>query len=569
MSELEVFKKEVQKLLKEESYDLKLDQIEYPKEKSHGDLAVPCFIFSKQKRKSPMEIALRLKQNLLSGIENNDYLLKAENIGPYLNFFIDKHKLAKQVLSKIQDEKEDYAKKSVKSVKVMIEFCSPNTNKPLHLGHVRNMLLGESVSSLLKHQGRDVVKSCLVNDRGIHICKSMLAYQLWGDNTDPKTSKKKGDHLVGDFYVLYAKHEDEEMKKLVSDMLQKWEQADPETIKLWKKMNSWVYEGFEETYKQMGVSFDKYYYESALYDKGKDIILKGLEKGVFNKDESAINAPLEKKYNIPDKVLVRSDGTTIYITQDIYLAIRKIKDYDLDSSIYVVGSEQNLHFQQLFKILELLGYEQAKKMYHLSYGMVNLPEGKMKSREGTVVDADDLLKELKTLARAEIKTRDPKIKKKDLDKRSEAIALAGLKFYMLKLDPVKEMTYNPKESLSFEGETGPYVQYTAVRIASILEKSEKNIPRNVDFDRIEDSELDLVHKLSLYSDVVSKAAYDMKPSHLANYLIELSQSFNSYYHSTKIIDTGMELERLYLIDSIRCVLVAGLGILGIEVPGKM
>jgi arginyl-tRNA synthetase len=563
MAIVDMFKKDIVKFLKSKGYKLPVGSIERPKQAEHGDFAVPCFIFAKEHKKSPFEIALELKNTF----EPTKLLEKAEHAGPYLNFFINKNILAEKLLKEIEHNKETFGAGSAKQ-KIMVEFCSPNTNKPLHLGHIRNMMLGEAVSTLLDFAGNKVVKSCLVNDRGAHICKSMLAYDLWGENTDPKTAKKKGDHLVGDFYVMYNKYEDDDMKKLVQQMLQKWEANDQKTRSLWKKMNTWVLSGFEETYAKLGVKFDKYYYESEIYDKGKDIIMQGLEAGTFMKEDGAVVAPLEK-HKLPNKVLIRSDGTTIYMTQDIYLAIRKIKDYDLDSSIYVVGNEQNLHFQQLFKILKLLGYEQAEKCFHLSYGMVNLPEGKMKSREGTVVDADDLIEELIDLAKDEIKKRDDSVKKKELETRAYKIAMAGLKFLMLKLDPVKEMTFNPKESLSFEGETGPYVQYTAVRIGSILQKSKQKVTDTVDYNRMEQPELDLVSVLAQYEDVVADAAEKMKPNLIANYLIDLSQAFNSYYHSTKIVNTGMEKERLFLISAVRDVLVSGLKLLGIEVPEKM
>lgn len=563
MALVDMFKKDIVKYLKSQGYRLPMDVIELPKQAEHGDLAVPCFIFAKEHKKSPFAIALELKKIF----EPTKLLEQAENAGPYLNFFINKQILAEKLLKAIHSEKDQFGSGNRKQ-KVMVEFCSPNTNKPLHLGHIRNMMLGESVSLLLDFAGNKVVKSCLVNDRGAHICKSMLAYDLWGKGIDPKKAKKKGDHLVGDFYVMYNKYEDDEMKKMVQDMLQKWEENDSKTRSLWKKMNSWVLSGFEETYAKLGVKFDKFYYESELYDKGKSVIMAALKAGTFTKEDGAVIAPLEK-YKLPNKVLIRSDGTTIYMTQDIYLATKKIKEYSLDSSIYVVGNEQNLHFQQLFKILEMLGYEQAEKCFHLSYGMVNLPEGKMKSREGTVVDADDLIEELIDLAKKEIKKRDTSVAKKELEDRAYKIAMAGLKFLMLKLDPVKEMTFNPKESLSFEGETGPYVQYTAVRIASILEKSEKKVTDSVDFKRLERPELNLVSSLAQYETVVSEAAEKMKPNLVANYLIDLSQTFNSYYHSTKIVNTGMEKERLFLISAVRSVLIAGLKLLGIEVPDKM
>ncbi len=570
MAIIDQFKEAIVLLLRMNNLDISTDMIELPKDSRYGDFAVPCFSFAKEMKKSPAAIALEITQ---ACEKTKDPLIdEVKNVGPYINFFINKHILAEKLLSEINKKKIYFAHIDAKTNKqkqrVMVEFCSPNTNKPLHLGHIRNMLLGESVSDILKFNGNDVIKSCLVNDRGMHICKSMIAYDLWGEGKTPKTAKKKGDHFVGDFYVEYAKHEDDELKEMVQDWLKKWEHSDPKIMKLWKTMNEWVYEGFDTTFKRLGISFDKFYYESKMYDKGKEIVEEGLKKNIFMKKDGAIYAPLAT-YNLPDKVLLRSDGTTVYMTQDIYLAIKKLKDYKLDSSIYVVGSEQNMHFQQLFAILEMLGYEQAKKMHHMSYGMVNLPDGKMKSREGTVVDADDLLDDLIDIAKIEVKKRETGLLPSVVTKRATTIALAGLKFYMLKQDPAKEMTYNPKESLSFEGETGPYVQYSAVRIKSIIDKSGKKIPKTVDFNRMEPAELNVAMKLSQFEDIIAKTGEQKKPSLLCNYLIELSQEFNSYYHSTKIIDTGMEAERLYLINAVRTILVSGLKLLGIDVPEKM
>lgn len=565
MSMIGKYKDKLCKVFWKEGLKLSPSDIEEPRNREHGDLAVPCFLFAKEMRKKPDLIAEELAGKLKIGKD----FLKLENAGPYINFFIDLKIASKDLLRRINTQKHKFVKENPKDgSKVMIEFCSPNTNKPLHLGHLRNMMLGESLSSLMTLKGDDVVKSCLVNDRGVHICKSMLAYQLWGDAMTPKSSGKKGDHLVGDFYVKFAENQDDELDTMVKDMLQRWEEGDSKTLDLWKRMNHWVLEGFEETYRKVGVSFDKYYYESELYDKGKDMITEAYRQGKFIEKDGAIVAQLEE-FGLPDKVLVRSDGTTIYMTQDIFLATKKIEDYKLDSSIYVVGSEQELHFKQLFKILEILGYEQANRCYHMSYGMVNLPDGKMKSREGTVVDADELIDELVELARHEVLSRNPSLSKKELEKRAEKIALAGLKFYLLKQDPIKDMTYHPEASISFEGETGPYVQYTVVRIESILEKSTQGYTSKVDLERFEAAELDLVSHMMRFEDVLDQAYGKMRPNLIANYLIELSQKFNGYYHETKIINTGMEKERLYLIRALSVVLSTGLSLLGIDVPDKM
>ena len=566
MSLLHDYKKRLCDIFKKEGLEVTIENVEIPKNKEHGDLAVPCFSFASVMKKNPVEIAEMLAKKLKVGKDFH----KVENVGPYLNFHIDYGRISKDILKRINTKKGDFIpylpKKERKNI--MVEFCSPNTNKPLHLGHLRNIMLGESISSIMESRGDNVIRTCLVNDRGIHICKSMVAYEQWGEGVTPKSTGKKGDHLVGDFYVKFADHQDEELDSMAKDTLKRWEEGDRKTMDLWKRMNKWVLDGFGQTYRKLGIGFDKYYYESDMYDKGKDMIMKAYESGKLIERDGAIVAHLEE-FGLPDKVLIRSDGTTIYMTQDIYLATLKIEEYNLDSSIYVVGSEQELHFKQLFKILGILGYKQADRCYHMSYGMVNLPEGKMKSREGTVVDADDMVKELERLARDEVYSRDSSLPKVEAEERARKIALAGLKFYLIKQDPVKDMTYDPKASISFEGETGPYVQYTIVRIAGIMEKSTTGFTRNVDLDRLEEAELDLVSEIVRFEDVLENAYDKMRPNLIANYLIELSQRFNGYYHSTKIVNTGMEKERIYLIRAISIILTKGLELLGIEVPDKM
>ncbi len=540
-------------------------KLEIPPNKDFGDFAFPCFAISRIYKKSPQLIAHDLAVKL-SGM-NHSLLEKVTAQGSYVNFFINKKELSSKVLHKIQEQKKEYGKQK-QNKKMMVEFSSPNTNKPLHLGHVRNIALGDSISRIFSFLGNNVIKACLVNDRGIHICKSMLAYKRWGHNKNPH---KKPDFFVGDFYVLFAKKAEEHpaLEEDAQEMLRLWEKGDKEVVALWKKMNAWVYEGFEETYAKLGVSFDKYYYESAIYLFGKEIAHEGLKKKIFVDKEGAIVAPLQDT-GLPDKVLIRSDGTTLYVTQDIYLALKKFEDYKLDSSIYVVASEQNLHFQQLFAILKRLGYRWASGCYHLSYGMVNLPEGKMKSREGAVVDADAIIGELTTLAKEEIHKRHPEIDNINLQNRSRQVCLAALKFHMLKIDAAKDMVYNPKESISFEGETGPYVQYTNARISSILRKY-GTLPEEISLSYLGERERALAALLEKFPAVIEEAASHYKPSHLCRYLLDLCQDFNSYYHDVPVLkaEEDIKLARLCLLSGIKVVLQNGLSLLGIEALEEM
>ena len=533
-------------------------------EPKFGDIAFPCFALAKYRKKSPQLIAHDLAVKLNSTLSKDIHAVNAE--GPYVNFTLNKKNVASTVLTAIQKQKEQYGSKKQKN-KIMVEFSSPNTNKPLHLGHVRNNALGDSIARIFAFLGNDVVKACLINDRGIHICKSMLAYKKWGHNKSPD---KKSDFFVGDFYVLFAKKatENPEIEQEAQEMLRQWEKGDKETVVLWKKMNQWVYDGFEKTYASLGITFHRYYYESEIYTFGKEIVLDGLKRGIFFEKDGAIVAPLED-VGLPNKVLVRSDGTTIYMTQDIYLAQKKFHDYPLDSSIYVVGSEQNLHFQQLFAVLKKLGYKWTDSCYHLSYGMVNMPEGRMKSREGTVVDADAIINEMITLAKEEINKRHLELSAIELQNRSRQVGLAALKFHMLKIDAAKEMVYNPKESISFEGETGPYVQYTHARICSILKKTK--LPEELNLNGLGEKENYLITLLEKFPAIVEDAAKHYKPSYITRYLLDLCQEFNSYYHDVPVLKSEEDVRdaRLYLLSCIKTVLENGLGLLGIEAPDQM
>lgn len=472
----------------------------------------------------------------------------------------------------------DYGRLPSTGRRIMVEFSSPNTNKPLHLGHVRNNLLGFSVSELLEAAGNEVIKVTLVNDRGVHICKSMYAWQQRFGGATPESSGKKGDHLVGDCYVEYARMEKEDPSVIdkVHDMLVKWEEGDPEVRALWEKMNGWVFDGFEQTYKALGISFDRTYYEHDTYLLGKELVQRGLDMGVFQRDpDGSVWCDLTAD-GLDRKLLLRSDGTSVYITQDLGTAEKRFEEYSLDSHIYVVGDEQNYHFQVLKLILKKLGFGWADQIYHLSYGMVELPEGKMKSREGTVVDADDLIEKMYEEAKA---TSDESGKLAGLpeaekDRLYHTIGLGALKYFILKVDPKKKMLFNPKESIDFNGNTGPFIQYTHARIKSILRKArEQGIEAKLDTDAVlSPKEVRLVKLISSYPQKVAEAADALSPALIANYCYELSKEFNQYYHDTMILrepDRKLLEMRLVLISTLASVLSKAMKILGIELPDRM
>ena len=472
----------------------------------------------------------------------------------------------------------DYGRLPSTGRRIMVEFSSPNTNKPLHLGHVRNNLLGFSVSELLEAAGNEVIKVTLVNDRGVHICKSMYAWQQRFRGATPESSGKKGDHLVGDCYVEYARMEKEDPSVIdkVHDMLVKWEEGDPEVRALWEKMNGWVFDGFEQTYKALGISFDRTYYEHDTYLLGKELVQRGLDMGVFQRDpDGSVWCDLTAD-GLDRKLLLRSDGTSVYITQDLGTAEKRFEEYSLDSHIYVVGDEQNYHFQVLKLILKKLGFGWADQIYHLSYGMVELPEGKMKSREGTVVDADDLIEKMYEEAKA---TSDESGKlaglpEEEKDRLYHTIGLGALKYFILKVDPKKKMLFNPKESIDFNGNTGPFIQYTHARIKSILRKAgEQGIEAELDADAVlSPKEVRLVKLISSYPQKVAEAAEALSPALIANYCYELSKEFNQYYHDTMILrepDRKLLEMRLVLISTLASVLSKAMKILGIELPDRM
>ena len=461
---------------------------------------------------------------------------------------------------------------------VMVEFSSPNTNKPLHLGHVRNNLLGSSVSDILKAAGNNVIKTTLVNDRGVHICKSMYAWQKRFNGATPESTGKKGDHLVGDCYVEYAKMEKEDPSVLddVHKMLVDWEAGDPEVRALWSMMNQWVFDGFDETYKALGISFDKTYYEHDTYLLGKELVQEGLDKGVFVKDpDGSVWCDLTAD-GLDRKIVQRSDGTSVYITQDLGTAARRFEENSLDSHVYVVGNEQDYHFQVLKLILGKLGFPWAEQIYHLSYGMVELPEGKMKSREGTVVDADDLIASMYEEAK-QTSLELGKLENMPADEQDalfRMLSLGALKYFILKVDPKKKMLFNPKESIDFNGNTGPFIQYTHARIRSILRKaSEQGIPAALDPQvALSAKEVRLVKLLAAYPQKVAEAAENFSPALLANYSYELAKEFNQYYHDTPILrepDASVLSARLLLVETLACVLRKAMSLLGIELPERM
>lgn len=578
------FKQEIIGLLAKQT-SLKQEEVEnllaIPPDPKLGDYAFPCFKLGI----SPKQEAEALKKK----IKLPSFLSRIEVAGPYLNFFLNPAIVAEEILAGIKKEKEHFGKGKGKN-NIVIEFCGPNTNKPLHLGHLRNMALGDAACRLLQFQGNKVHPVNIVNDRGIHICQSMLAYQKWGKDKKPD---RKGDHFVGDYYVLFSQKAqgNEELKKEAQEMLLKWERGDKEIRELWKKMTQWVLSGFSETYKRFGIKFEKEYFESKYYEKGKEIVREGLRKKVFEKDHTdAVIAPMEK-FGLTNKVLLRGDETSLYITQDMYLAELRYQDFKFDKLVYVVASEQNLHFKQLFKILELLKKFYAKNLFHLSYGMVHLPSGRMKSREGTVIDADDLMDEMAGLAEKEVRKRYKNLSEEEIRQRSESIALAAIKFFMLRTDAQRDITFNPEESLSFEGETGPYLQYTHARSCSILRKAgeikkkaegkaegkvkgkgEEKISLTADFTLLKQpQEKSLLNLLMNFPSVAEKSAQNYQPHLLCRYLLDLAQAFNEFYHAHPVIsdDEAMMKVRLLLVDGVRQVLENGLNLLGIKAMKEM
>lgn len=577
-------------------------QLQKTKKEFEGHLTLVVFPFLRMSKKGPEQTAQEIGEYLLA----NDPSVAAFNvIKGFLNLTIASSAWIELLNDIHVDSRYGIVATTDKSPLVMIEYSSPNTNKPLHLGHVRNNLLGNALANIVAANGNKVVKTNIVNDRGIHICKSMLAWQKYGNGETPESSGKKGDHLIGDYYVAFDKHYKAEVKELMTkfqdnglneeeakakaeaesvlmkearEMLIKWEANDPEVRDLWKKMNDWVYVGFDETYKKMGVSFDKIYYESNTYLEGKEKVMEGLEKGCFyRKEDGSVWADLTGE-GLDHKLLLRADGTSVYMTQDIGTAKLRFADYPIDKMIYVVGNEQNYHFQVLSILLDKLGFEWGKGLVHFSYGMVELPEGKMKSREGTVVDADDLMAEMIDTAKEtsnELGKLDG-LTKEEADNIARIVGLGALKYFILKVDARKNMTFNPKESIDFNGNTGPFIQYTYARIQSVLRKAKEagiiiptQIPANIELSEKEEG---LIQLVADFAAIVKQAGEEYSPSAIANYTYDLVKEYNQFYHDFSILreeNEAMKVFRLALSENVAKVVCLGMGLLGIEVPDRM
>ena len=579
----------------------KMLQLQKTRSEFEGNLTLVVFPFVKAAKKSPEQTAQEIGEYL---VQNCDAISKYNVVKGFLNLSIGDGAWLQLLQAMDQDDRFGMKRADESSPLVMIEYSSPNTNKPLHLGHVRNNLLGWSLAQIMEANGNKVVKTNIVNDRGIHICKSMLAWLKYGNGETPESSGKKGDHLIGDYYVAFDKHYREEVKELAAqyvanglpaeqaeekakqeaplikeahEMLVKWEQNDPEVRALWEKMNNWVYAGFDETYKKMGVGFDKIYYESQTYLKGKAKVEEGLAKGLFERHEdNSVWADLTNE-GLDQKLLLRSDGTSVYMTQDIGTAEMRFQDYPIDKMIYVVGNEQNYHFQVLSILLDRLGFKWGKELVHFSYGMVELPNGKMKSREGTVVDADDLME---LMVEDAYKTSMELGKFDDMteEERREIARIVGmgaLKYFILKVDARKNMLFNPEESIDFNGNTGPFIQYTYARIRSILRKAETAEANSSLFtlhSSLSDKEIELIQKMSEFGAAVEQAGKDYSPSGIANYCYELTKVFNQFYHDFSILnepDEQKKAVRLMLAKNVAKIIKNAMGLLGIEVPERM
>ena len=579
-------------------------QLQTTKREFEGNLTLVVFPFLKISKKKPEDTAQEIGQYLA---DNCEAVAAFNVVKGFLNLVIAQEAWLKLLAAIDSDEKFGEKKTDDTSPLVMIEYSSPNTNKPLHLGHVRNNLLGWSLAQIMEANGNRVVKTNIVNDRGIHICKSMLAWLKYGNGETPETSGKKGDHLIGDYYVAFDKHYREEVKQLTAEyvsngmgeeeaekkakeeaplikeaheMLVKWEQNDPEVRALWEKMNSWVYAGVDETYKALGVAFDKIYYESQTYLKGKAKVEEGLAKGLFERHaDNSVWADLTAE-GLDQKLLLRSDGTSVYMTQDIGTAEMRFKDFPIDKMIYVVGNEQNYHFQVLSILLDRLGFKWGKELVHFSYGMVELPNGKMKSREGTVVDADDLIATMIADAKqtSEELGKFDDMTEEERNEIARVVGLGALKYFILKVDARKNMLFNPEESIDFNGNTGPFIQYTYARIRSIMRKAGETatgsslISKELSNDLLSQKEIDLIQKLNAYGAAVEQAGKDYSPSGIANYCYELTKEFNQFYHDFSILkeeDNDKRTLRLVLAQNVAKVIKNGMALLGIEVPERM
>ena len=574
----------------------KMIQLQETRPEFEGELTLVVFPFLKMSRKKPEETAQEIGNYLVEKVP--EVISRFNVIKGFLNLSINPVQWIRLLQEIQQNDRFGFIQVKEDSPLVMIEYSSPNTNKPLHLGHVRNNLLGWALANVMEANGNKVVKTNIVNDRGIHICKSMLAWLKWGNGETPETSGKKGDHLIGDYYVAFDKHYREEVKELMAQgmeeeeakkeaplikeahaMLVKWEQNDPEIRALWKKMNEWVYAGFDETYKALGVSFDKIYYESNTYLEGKEKVEEGLQKGFFyRREDGSVWADLTKE-GLDEKLLLRSDGTSVYMTQDIGPAKLRFQDFPIDKMIYVVGNEQNYHFQVLSILLDKLGFRWGKDLVHFSYGMVELPNGKMKSREGTVVDADDLVATMISDARqmsADKVNKLEDVTEEEAQEIARIVGMGALKYFILKVDARKNMLFNPEESIDFNGNTGPFIQYTYARIRSILRKAKEqgvDIPETLpEGAELSKREISLVQHLQGFQAAVRQAGQDYNPSCIANYCYELVKEYNQFYHDFSVLreeNVDNKVFRLALSAAVSQVVRNGMGLLGIEVPERM
>jgi len=570
-------------------------QVQATRKEFEGNFTIVVFPFLRASHKSPEETATEIGQWLAS---NEPAILKYNVAKGFLNLTVDPAYWAKVLSHIAEDEKWGIKPVTDSSELYMVEYSSPNTNKPLHLGHVRNNLLGYSLACILEANGHKVVKTNIVNDRGIHICKSMLAWQKWGNGATPESTGKKGDHLIGDFYVAFDKHYKQEVEAIMAsegvsreeaeaksslmaearDMLRRWENGDPQVRELWKTMNSWVYAGFDDTYRRLGVNFDKIYYESDTYLEGKELVLKGLDQGLmYRKDDGSVWADLTKE-GLDHKLLLRSDGTSVYMTQDIGTAKLRFRDFPIDKMIYVVGNEQNYHFQVLSLLLDRLGFKWGKDLVHFSYGMVELPEGKMKSREGTVVDADDLMDEMIATAAEAAEGRFSAMSAEEAAETARMVGLGALKYFLLKVDPKKNMLFNPHESIDFNGNTGPFLQYTHARICSLLHKAgmenlgEMINAQQADVTAPADKEIMLIQRLADFPQVVEEAGRSYSPALIANYSYDLAKLYNQFYHDYPILreeDENIRLSRLMLSAVVARTLRQATALLGMEMPERM
>ncbi len=575
-----------------EIYGTTIETVEFQatRKEFEGDITIVVFAFLRYVKGNPIEIGTKIGEYLKTNI---DEISDFNVVKGFLNLVISDVHFINSFNEINATEHFGIIKPSSNDKAVMVEYSSPNTNKPLHLGHIRNNLLGYSVAEIIKASGKKVYKTQIINDRGIHICKSMLAWQRFGNGETPESTGLKGDKLVGNYYVAFDKAYKEEIAQIIAEgkteeeakkeapilleaqvMLRKWEAGDEEVILLWKTMNEWVYEGFNQTYKELGVDFDKNYYESNTYLLGKDIVAEGLQNGIFyKKEDGSVWIDLSDE-GLDEKIVLRADGTAVYMTQDIGTAIERFKDFDLNELVYTVGNEQDYHFKVLFMILDKLGFDWAKNLYHLSYGMVDLPSGKMKSREGTVVDADDLIIEMTNTAR-EISQDLGKLdgySDEEKEKLYKIIGLGALKYYILKVDPKRRILFNPEESVDFAGNTGPFIQYTFARIQSILRKVTFNYSKEITNINLHTKERELIKQLELFPEIIQNAAKNHSPALIANYTYDLVKAYNSFYQSVPILASENESEKIFrtqLSKKVGDIIKSAFKLLGINVPERM